>query len=392
LVKEISRSPVLPDGACIVILVKQPFSEWGINVLVKWLWVSVFKVLVHPALLPISLATFISVAGPGGFAEIGHHVNAVPTVTVTPDNPPAIPNPPLFVSVVHESTPLAAAPLTEPEAPSVFEIADESPSAAAEAPATLNEVTETAPQINESPAPDVPPVQDDEPITLPTLPEAPVVTPADDGPSDDETGDAGDDGDPPGDDNPDPGTPPEDDEGTGEEDPGDGEVDNGDDVQCDPPGTGPEPHDGVPPGHDQNGDGIDDRCQDDESGGQDAGEGNDPGTDGAGDDGSGDGAGGDSGTGDTGTGDTGTGDTGTGDIGAGNSSPSDSGANDEEVPSSSGADVAECDPPGNGHENHGTPPPGHDKNEDGIDDRCQDSPGNSNAADRGDDRKKNDDG
>jgi hypothetical protein len=39
---------------------------------------------------------------------------------------------------------------------------------------------------------------------------------------------------------------------------------------CDPPGNGPDPHSGVPPGHDQNNDGIDDRCQEDgEEGDQD---------------------------------------------------------------------------------------------------------------------------
>ncbi len=159
-------------------------------------------------------------------------------------------------------------------------------------------------------------------------------------------------------------------------------------AECDPPGTGPEPHEGVPPGHDQNGDGIDDRCQED----QDPGDGS-PTDGGTTDGGTTDGGTTDGGTDATmaATTDGGTTDGGATDGGATDGGATDGGATDGGA-TDGGTDQAECDPPGNGHENHGTPPPGHDKNEDGIDDRCQEAAGNPGCRERHDDRKNNDDG
>jgi hypothetical protein len=332
-------------------------------VLVKWLWVSVFKMLVHPAVLPITLATFVSVAGPGGFAEIGRHVSAVPTVTVTPAGPPTIPNPPaLLVRVVHDETPAVAAPAVEPDVPELAEIADEPLGAADEAPTVI----EVSAQTIQPPAPDVPSVHDDEPMVDPSTPEEPAEDPTDGGSADDGAGDVSDNGDPPDDDDTGTSDPPEDDPDIGApDDAADDGSDGSDEAECDPPGTGPEPHEGVPPGHDQNGDGIDDRCQEDGSEGQDGGgEGTDDGS--ASDDPP-------------------------GDEGASDEPVIDGGASDD-VPSNGNADVAECDPPGNGHDNHGTPPPGHDKNDDGFDDRCQEAAGNPGGGERHDVRKNNDDG
>jgi hypothetical protein len=347
-------------------------------VLVKWLWVSVFKMLVHPAMLPVTLATFVSVAGPGGFAEIGRQVAAVPTVTVTPDSSPAITNPPAFlVRVVHEETPAVAAPAIDPDLPSELEITDESLGLAAEAPDTPDEgfmTSEVPPSTTPPDEPDTSPEDDNGPVVVPSTPQEPADTPPDADTVDDGADDVGDDGDPPNDD--DTGNPPADDDDVGEDDPGDGDVGDGaddtDEADCDPPGNGPDPHEGVPPGHDQNGDGIDDRCQATEEDAQDAGSG---GTDdgGASDD-----------SGDEPVSDN-------GDESA-SDAPIIEGSASANVPSDSSADVAECDPPGNGHDNHGTPPPGHDQNEDGIDDRCQDAAGSTSSADQGDDRKKNDDG
>jgi hypothetical protein len=367
-------------------------------VLVKWLWGSGFKMLAHPSLLPIALATFISVAGPGGFAEIGRHVSAVPTVTVTPESPPIVPNTSaVLVRQVNDELPAVAEPPVEHIVATELEISDEPQfGPPAEAPVTH----EVALAPTEVPEPtiqpvgtDTPTVPDVEPVVVPGTPEEPAGSPSDETPSEDGTGDAGDNDElPDGDGGPE--SPPDEGEDPGEGEPGEDDPgDGGDEVQCDPPGNGPHPHDGVPPGHDQNGDGIDDRCQDTESDGQDGGgEGNDTGTDGAGDNGSGDDPAGDNGTGDTDTGDTGSGDTGTGDSGAGDTGTSETGGDDEEDASGSGGDAAECDPPGNGHGNHGTPPPGHDTNEDGIDDRCQDFAGNPAESNRDDARKNRDDG
>jgi hypothetical protein len=348
-------------------------------VLVKWLWVSVFKMIVHPAMLPITLATFISVAGPGGFAEIGQRVSAVPTVTVTPDSPPAITNPPAFlVRVVHEEATTVAAPTIEPDLPSALDIADESLGAVDEAPDTPDEALMTIEVPASTTQPDEP---DNGPVVVPSTAEEPADTPSDGDTVDDGAGDVGNDGDPTEDDDTGSGDPSEDNDDVGEDNPGDGDAGNGsdgaDEADCDPPGTGPDPHGGVPPGHDQNGDGIDDRCQEDESEGQGGGG---EGTDG----GASDDPPGDEGASDEPISDN-------GDEGASDEPIIDGGASDD-VPGESNADRAECDPPGNGHDNHGTPPPGHDKNEDGIDDRCQDFAGNTSSADQGSDRKKNDDG
>src|SRR3972149_2547590 len=42
-------------------------------------WSSVLKLLAHPSLLPLALSAFISVAGPGGGAEIGRPGGGVPS-------------------------------------------------------------------------------------------------------------------------------------------------------------------------------------------------------------------------------------------------------------------------------------------------------------------------
>src|SRR5439155_22421224 len=87
----------------------------------KWVpWAA--NALAHPSLLPIALATFVSVAGPGGIAEFGRNMPPGAIVAVAPENPLVLANepPPVpLVRVVHEQTPAAVGPISNSEAPPV---------------------------------------------------------------------------------------------------------------------------------------------------------------------------------------------------------------------------------------------------------------------------------
>src|SRR5438034_3692516 len=78
----------------------------------KWVpWAA--NALAHPSLLPIALATFVSVAGPGGIAEFGRNMPSGAIVAVAPENPLVLanePSPALLVRAVHEQTPAPLAP------------------------------------------------------------------------------------------------------------------------------------------------------------------------------------------------------------------------------------------------------------------------------------------
>jgi hypothetical protein len=69
LVKEISLILGYPGRASSVINGKGRYERAGFFMM-KWLALGM-KMLAHPSLLPIALATFVSVAGPGGIAEFG---------------------------------------------------------------------------------------------------------------------------------------------------------------------------------------------------------------------------------------------------------------------------------------------------------------------------------
>jgi len=317
----------------------------------KWVpWAA--NALAHPSLLPIALATFVSVAGPGGIAEFGRNMPSGAIVAVAPENPLVLanePSPALLVRAVHEQTPDSVGPAVDAEAPP---------------PAETDEVI--APSHEVSGTNEAPIASDDhgqtvataEPVVAPTdigqppaganTPEQPADDPADNGGGGD--GNTGNDVDQPVDNDP-PSSPPDDNGGAGEEPPdgdsgeqpsdGAGEGDTTGDPgegTCDVPGNGHDKHD-VEPGHDKNNDGIDDRCQPDEGDNEDLVDG-------------------------------------------------------------------ECDVPGNGHDKHSVEP-GHDKDGDGVDDRCQpgegDSSGpaeggcdptqeNGHANDRAGDNCENDDG
>jgi hypothetical protein len=287
-------------------------------------WLGMIKVVGHPSLLPLAISTFISIAGPGGVAEISRHAPAVATLPTTFDAPLVVAPPSEPLVLVLRPVPHQPGNNVAPVEPAATFLHAETPGEQTEPVTEISIVSDqfTSPD-NPQPEPVVP--ADEAGVT------EPVAPPIDEGedpaqpPVHEPSGDAGND---PGNDEGDTGG------GTGDDGIGDdGSDGDSDEPVCDPPGTGPAPHEGVPPGHDQNGDGIDDRCQD-----------------GAGDDGSGDGSDGD-GTGETGDDGTGTDDDGTG--------------------TGDDADEPVCDPPGRGPDPHDGVPPGHDKNEDGIDDRCQ---------------------
>jgi len=320
--------------------------------MMKGLWLSIVRTFGHASLLPLAVATFVSVAGPGGFAEIGRDVTGVPTLAVVSESAPVVADEQLalLVSAIHAEPPAAVLEVGAPEAVKNPIESLSTETVAADTPEEVVSTVQVPEEVTQPAPPDAPPAQDDEPVVDPGTPEQPADSPPEDG-----SEDAGDTGD----------TPPADDTGSGDP-PADIPGDGTDEPVCDPPGTGPAPHDGVPPGHDQNGDGIDDRCQENQDpgdGGTTDGGTTDGGTTDGGttDGGTTDGSTTDGGTTDGSTTDGGTTDGGTTDGGTTDGGTTDGGTSDQPV----------CDPPGNGHENHGTPPPGHDKNGDGIDDRCQ---------------------
>src|SRR5947208_211316 len=83
----------------------------------KWVpWAA--KALAHPSLLPIALATFVSVAGPGGIAEFGRSVPTGSIVAVAPETPLVLanePRPAPLVRVAHEQTPASVGPVIAAE-------------------------------------------------------------------------------------------------------------------------------------------------------------------------------------------------------------------------------------------------------------------------------------
>src|SRR5438445_12585222 len=85
----------------------------------KWVpWAA--NALAHPSLLPIALATFVSVAGPGGIAEFGRNMPSGAIVAVAPENPLVLanePSPALLVRPVHKQTPASVGPVVDAEAP-----------------------------------------------------------------------------------------------------------------------------------------------------------------------------------------------------------------------------------------------------------------------------------
>src|SRR3990172_2009321 len=82
-------------------------------------WSSVLKLLAHPSLLPLALSAFISVAGPGGVAEIGRHGGVIPSVVVVEDGPGAPPSQPI-VFVLRDVTAVRPGETT-PDTGNVFE-------------------------------------------------------------------------------------------------------------------------------------------------------------------------------------------------------------------------------------------------------------------------------
>ena len=290
----------------------------------KWMpWAA--SALAHPSLLPIALATFVSVAGPGGVAEIGRNMPSGSIVAVAPQNPAVLanePSPALLVRVVHEQMSSSVGPVIDVLPPTAEE----------EVIAPSNEVSHTdeasiASDDSGQTVPTAEPVEQSPDSRSPPAVSNPTEQPADD-PADNGAGggdgDAGGAVDQPVDDDP-PSSPPNDEGGAGEEpsdggggeqpsdEPGEGDT-TGDPGEgtCDVPGNGRDKHD-IEPGHDKNDDGVDDRCQPDER--------------------------------------------------------------DSEEPD------PECDVPGNEHDKHPVEP-GHDKDGDGVDDRCQAGEGdNSSPAD-----------
>jgi hypothetical protein len=344
-------------------------------------WLGVLKFFAHPSLLPLAVSTFVSIAGPGGVAEISRHAPVVASVpTIDAPHVAAAPSEPL-VLVLRPVSPQIPPDATSPEAPTAAILVTQAPDDG------LPPVTET------SPVPDSggePAILDAGPVAVDAtaVPENPTprsdvesAPPASQGPDDFN----GDDTEVPGRD--DSGGPDGGDEQDGDSS---GDDSSGDDSSgdqqpvCDPPGNGPDPHDGVPPGHDQNDDGIDDRCQDgtdDDT--LDVGSDND-GTGNTGDDppdngsAGGDGADNDDGADDDGPGD---GDDAPGDGSDGSDAPRDDDGAENDDPA--------CDPPGNGPVPHGNVPPGHDKNEDGIDDRCQEGGSETDGESDGGQKDKN---
>jgi hypothetical protein len=293
------------------------------------------KILAQPALLPVALATFVSLAGPGGIAEISHNVTAVPTVVVTTDSP-------TFVASVHsgalliqvEERPSSIAPVFETEPPSAPPT-EEVVSTVSQAPGAGGGEAITQDTGPSAPAPE--PVDGGEPTTDSNTPSQPAATP-NDSPDGDTPASPVTDPQAPPDGNPEPENPADDGDKVGDQPPAD---DGGDDVgdptnegPCDVPGNGHDKHE-VEPGHDKNNDGIDDRCQQDDGAEPPVVE-----------------------------------------------TPAVEPPVVEPPVDNSEGDVAddsnepECDVPGNGHDKHEVEP-GHDKNNDGVDDRCQEDEANS---------------
>jgi hypothetical protein len=310
------------------------------------------KVLAHPSLLPIALATFVSVAGPGGIAEFGSNMPTGTIVAVAPESPPALVSEQpdaLLVRVVLEQT-APVGPVVEAETPQTSGT-EELVATAGDASATDERVagTEGDPQIAPALEPDQQSPDSGDPPADSNTPEQPEDNPNNTGGG---AGDAGDDGDQPADDGGSV-TPPQDDGNAGEE-PRDGDsggngTDDTSEGACDIPGNGHEKQD-LEPGHDKNNDGIDDRCQQDEGDDEGAvdGECDVPGN---GHD--------------------------EHDVGPGHDKNDD--GIDDRCQRDEGDDegtVGACDVPGNGHEKHDAEP-GHDKNNDGVDDRCQEGEGDT---------------
>jgi len=286
------------------------------------------KMLGHPSLLPIVLAMFVTVAGPGGVAELGHNMPADPIVAVAPNTPSAPADEHtdvLLVRVVHETGLASVGPVGEAETSKPAEteelvataLAD--PSGTDQGPAGIQDHQ----QITPGAEPDQRPPDAGDPPDVSNPPDQPADDPADN--TGGGAGDAGDDADHPADDDAPSDSPPQDEGGAGEEPPdgnrGDNGTGNAGGDACDVPGNGHDKHD-VEPGHDKNNDGIDDRCEPDQ--------------------------GGDEGTADD-----------------------------------------QCDVPGNGH-NHPVEP-GHDKDGDGTDNRCQQNgDGENNDGHDGNNNRKDD--
>src|SRR2546428_727342 len=171
----------------------------------KWVpWAA--KALAHPSLLPIALATFVSVAGPGGIAEFGRSVPTGSIVAVAPETPLVLanePRPAPLGRVAHEQTPASVGPVI----------------AAERTPLATEEVIDPSHELTGTDEVSMP--SDDHGQTAPNS--ITVEVPTEDG-----------------------------DEGTVAD-------------ECEVQGNGHDKHD-VEPGHDKNNDGIDDRCEPDEGG------------------------------------------------------------------------------------------------------------------------------
>lgn len=333
-------------------------------------WLGVLKFFAHPSLLPLAISTFISIAGPGGVAEISRHAPVVATVpTIDAPHVVAAPSEPLIL-VLRPVSPQTPPDTTSPAAPTAPVLNTQSShdlrTLASETPPVSDgdgqpEVPDAAPvPVASTEVPEDPPTNSGD-ESVPPVPEEP-----DDPIGDDTEVPGGDDSSAP--------------DGNDDQD---GDSSGDDQPVCDPPGNGPDPHDGVPPGHDQNDDGIDDRCQDatDDDTSDDGSDNDDTGN--AGDDAPNDG----SDNGDDAGNDDGADDDGLGD----GDDASDDGSDGDDVSGDDGAENDEpaCDPPGNGPAPHGDVPPGHDKNEDGIDDRCQEGGSETDGESDGGQKDKN---
>src|SRR5438093_11671227 len=118
LVKEISLILGYPGQASSVINGKGRYERAGFFMM-KWLALGM-KMLAHPSLLPIALATFVSVAGPGGIAEFGGNMPTGQIVAVAPQSPPVLSSEDpvaLLVRVVHEQPPAPVGRVVEAKTP-----------------------------------------------------------------------------------------------------------------------------------------------------------------------------------------------------------------------------------------------------------------------------------
>src|SRR5438132_12789562 len=242
----------------------------------KWLTLGV-KMLAHPSLLPIAVATFVTMAGPGGVAEFGRTITPGPIVAAAPESPriPVSEHPAaLLVRVVHEPGPAPVAPVVEAETPQptrTEEVASEAVNLSANDQASAD--NQHDPQISPAAEVNQQPPAIGGPLVGPDTPQHAADDRADNG-GGGGAGDAGNDGDQPADEDDGSVTPPPNNGGAGEEpsggNGGDTTGDSGDTGEdaSDVPGNGQDKHP-VEPGHDKNNDGVDDRCQ--QNGGDDEG-------------------------------------------------------------------------------------------------------------------------